>query len=63
MVLIDVPQGNSLMYLPLDQIIRNQGASGSPPRTSMLDASDTNQDSSPSRPSPMRDVSRERSTR
>lgn len=63
LILIDVPQGNSLMYLPLDQIMRSQSGSGSPPRTSMLDTSDTNQDSSPSMPSPMRDVSRERRTR
>jgi membrane protease subunit HflK len=64
MVLIDVPQGNSLMYLPLDQIMRNQQTrSSSSPRTSMLDPSDTNSDSSRSPSSPMRDVSRERRSR
>ena len=62
MVLIDVPQGNSLMYLPLDQIIRKQPAT-IPPRTSMLDGSGSKQDSSRSTPSPMRDVSRDRSSR
>lgn len=63
MVLIDVPQGNSLMYLPLDQIMRKQPATISPPRTSMLDRSDSKQDSSRSTSSPMRDVSRDRSSR
>ncbi len=63
MVLIDVPQGNSLMYLPLDQIMRGQPATLSPPRTSVLGGTDSNQDSSRSMPSQMRDVSRARSSR
>ncbi len=63
MVLIDVPQGNSLMYLPLDQIMRGQPATLSPPRTSVLGGTDSNQDSSRSTPSQMRDVSRARSSR
>jgi membrane protease subunit HflK len=63
MVLIDVPQGNNLMYLPLDQIMRKQPATLSPPRTSMLDRTDSNQDSSRSTPSQIRDVSRDRSSR
>ncbi|MFP4061480.1 MAG: FtsH protease activity modulator HflK [Halochromatium sp.] len=62
MVLIDVPQGNSLMYLPLDQLMRKQPAT-IPLRTPMLDASGSKQESSRSTPSPMRDVSRERSSR
>jgi membrane protease subunit HflK len=63
MVLIDVPQGNSLMYLPLDQIMRDHRATSPTPRTSMLDASDTNTSSSPSASSQVRDVARERRSR
>ncbi|WP_462319800.1 FtsH protease activity modulator HflK [Halochromatium sp.] len=64
MVLIDVPQGNSLMYLPLDQIMRNQTSkTSSQPRTSMLDGSDQGLGSSGSTTSQIRDVSRERRSR
>jgi membrane protease subunit HflK len=63
MVLIDVPQGNSLMYLPLDQIMRNQTEAAPKPRTSMLDGSDSNRYSSPPTTSQIRDVSRDRSSR
>ena len=27
-VLVDIPEGNNLMYLPLDQIIQSRGDSG-----------------------------------
>jgi membrane protease subunit HflK len=63
MVLIDVPQGNSLMYLPLDQIMRDQRPANPTPRTSMLDGSDTNPSSSRSESSQVRDVARERRSR
>jgi len=63
MVLIDVPQGNSLMYLPLDQIMRNQTARMPQPRTSMTNGNDANQYNAPSTTSQIRDVSRERSAR
>jgi membrane protease subunit HflK len=63
MVLIDVPQGNSLMYLPLDQIMRNQTAKVAQPRTSMLDGTDSNQYNAPPTTSQIRDVSRDRSSR
>ncbi|MBK1617864.1 FtsH protease activity modulator HflK [Lamprobacter modestohalophilus] len=63
MVLIDVPQGNSLMYLPLDQIMRNQTAKVAQPRTSMLDGPDSNQYNAPPTTSQIRDVSRDRSSR
>ncbi|MCF7978183.1 MAG: FtsH protease activity modulator HflK [Chromatiaceae bacterium] len=63
MVLIDVPQGNSLMYLPLDQIMRNQTAKVAQPRTSMLDGPDSNQYNAPPTTSQLRDVSRDRSSR
>ena len=59
-VLVDIPQGNSLMYLPLDRMIPPAPA----PRTSMLD-DDSNSSSSDMRTSstPIRDTSRERRTR
>ncbi|NBC48526.1 MAG: FtsH protease activity modulator HflK [Gammaproteobacteria bacterium] len=64
MVLIDVPQGNSLMYLPLDQIMRKQQTSASSSSgTSMLDRSSNTQDSSRTASTPIRDVSRERRSR
>ncbi|MEA3638588.1 MAG: FtsH protease activity modulator HflK [Lamprobacter sp.] len=63
MVLIDVPQGNSLMYLPLDQIISQQTAKVVQPRTSMINGSDSNQYSPPPTTSQIRDVSRDRSSR
>ncbi len=63
MVLIDVPQGNSLMYLPLDQIMRSQGTASSMPRNSMLDDPDQSLGSSGSTTSQIRDVSRDRRSR
>ncbi|NEX15414.1 MAG: FtsH protease activity modulator HflK [Halochromatium sp.] len=63
MVLIDVPQGNSLMYLPLDQIMRNQTARVPQPRTSMTNGNDANQYNAPPTTSQIRDVSRDRSSR
>ncbi|NBC48930.1 MAG: FtsH protease activity modulator HflK, partial [Gammaproteobacteria bacterium] len=64
-VLIDVPQGNSLMYLPLDQILRQSSGKQGSPKTSMLDlgVDGQNQTASRSGSSPRRDVSRERSSR
>jgi membrane protease subunit HflK len=66
MVLIDVPQGNSLMYLPLDQIMRSRqtaDASSSSQRTSSGDASRQTPDSSRTASTQLRDVSRERRSR
>ena len=59
-VLIDVPQGNSLMYLPLDRLM--QQAPVPAPRTSMLDGSDGGV-SDDARTTSMRDTSRERRSR
>ncbi|MBK5938976.1 FtsH protease activity modulator HflK [Halochromatium roseum] len=63
MVLIDVPQGNSLMYLPLDQIMRSQTAQVAQPRTSMRNGPDSSQYNAPPTTSQLRDVSRDRSSR
>jgi membrane protease subunit HflK len=63
MVLIDVPQGNSLMYLPLDQIMRGQSAKAAAPRASMSSDLDPNQYNAPPATSQIRDVSRDRSSR
>ncbi len=59
-VLVDVPGGDSLMYLPLDQIM--QGRSASPRSGAVMDSADSPQvsDSAASR---VRDVSRERRSR
>jgi membrane protease subunit HflK len=62
-VLIDVPQGNSLMYLPLDQIMRNPKTTSTQPRTSMTDRSDSGQPRSRTATTQIRDVSRERRSR
>jgi len=59
-VLIDVPQGNSLMYLPLDRLM--QQAPVPAPRTSMLDGSDGGV-SDDARTTSMRDTSRDRRSR
>jgi membrane protease subunit HflK len=61
-VLIDVPGGNSPMYLPLDQLMRQQPQPA--PRTSMMDRGDSG-GSNPTRSTAtrMRDTSRERGSR
>ena len=40
-VLVDIPEGNNLMYLPLDQIIQSRGASPAPERQSFGAAGDS----------------------
>ena len=40
-VLVDIPEGNNLMYLPLDQIIRSGGGSGVPERQSFGSTEDS----------------------
>jgi membrane protease subunit HflK len=61
-VLIDVPQGNSLMYLPLDRIMQQNPVPA--PRTSMLDGSDGGvSDDARTTSMRMRDTSRERRSR
>jgi len=63
-VVLDMPEGNSVMYLPIDQILRHsrggatgaQDESGSPPRS----ASRNNAEGSST---PIRTVSRQRSVR
>ena len=40
-VLVDIPEGNNLMYLPLDQIIQSRGASPTPERQSFGAAGDS----------------------
>jgi membrane protease subunit HflK len=61
-VLIDVPQGNSLMYLPLDRIMQQNPVPA--PRTSMLDSSDGGvSDDARTTSMRMRDTSRERRSR
>ena len=40
-VLVDIPEGNNLMYLPLDQIIRSRGDSAIPERRSFGAAGDS----------------------
>ncbi len=62
-VLIDVPQGNSLMYLPLDQIMRNQGSTSSKSQDSMLNGSEQSSVNSSPNTSQIRDVSRDRRSR
>jgi membrane protease subunit HflK len=61
-VLLDVPQGNSLMYLPLDQLMK-RGQSSTPPSASMTNDDDSPQVTSNNQTTPMRDVSRERRSR
>jgi membrane protease subunit HflK len=61
-VLLDVPQGNSLMYLPLDQLMKRSGSSAQP-RTSTASDDDNPQVTSSHQTTPMRDVSRERRSR
>jgi membrane protease subunit HflK len=60
-VLLDIPDGNSLMYLPLDQIMKQQPTPQ--PRTSM-NAMVEPTTASTGTPSPrLRDTSRERGSR
>ena len=40
-VLVDIPEGNNIMYLPLDQIIRSQAGSAAPERRSFGSAEDS----------------------
>lgn len=61
-VLIDVPDSNSLMYLPLDQIMDKVGKPRTQPQGSPSSAASQPSNGS-SRPRPMRNVSRERRTR
>jgi membrane protease subunit HflK len=62
-VLVDVPQGNSLMYLPLDRMMRQDSAPPAP-RTSMLDGvSNGSADDMRTTSTRMRDTSRERRVR
>jgi membrane protease subunit HflK len=58
-VLIDVPGGNSLMYLPLDQIIQQPKPQ---PKTSMIDGMQPNTTSAPP-PTRSREGSRDRGSR
>jgi len=61
-VLIDVPDGNSLMYLPLDQMMKQS----SPPRRSSMSApsaSSTSSSPSSTGSTQLRDTSRERRSR
>ncbi|ESQ14470.1 MAG TPA: FtsH protease activity modulator HflK [Chromatiaceae bacterium] len=60
-VLLDIPSGNSLMYLPLDQLMKKKPSQ--PPRTSMLDAADTASDVTPKSTARSRDTLRERRSR
>ncbi|MGB5832554.1 MAG: FtsH protease activity modulator HflK [Thiohalocapsa sp.] len=60
-VLLDIPSGNSLMYLPLDQLMQQKPPPQ--PRTSMLDAADTASDITPKTSDRSRDTSRERRSR
>jgi membrane protease subunit HflK len=60
-VLIDVPQGNSLMYLPLDRLMQQNPVSA--PRTSMLNDSDGSVSDDRTTSMRMRDTSRERRSR
>jgi len=60
-VLLDIPNGNSLMYLPLDQLMKQRPAPQ--PRTSMLDAADTASDVTPKTTNRSRDTLRERRSR
>lgn len=60
-VLLDIPNGNSLMYLPLDQLMKQPPPQ--PPRTSMLDAANTASDVTPTTVDRSRDTPRERRSR
>ena len=40
-VLVDIPEGNNIMYLPLDQIIKSQSGSAAPERRSFGSAEDS----------------------
>jgi membrane protease subunit HflK len=60
-VLIDVPDGNSLMYLPLDQMLPARPAGHTEVRSSQHSSSHAG--SSPTTSRPMRTVNRERRTR
>jgi membrane protease subunit HflK len=60
-VLLDIPNGNSLMYLPLDQLMKQKPMPQ--PRTSMLDAADTASDVTPKTTDRSRDTLRERRSR
>lgn len=59
-VLIDVPQGNSLMYLPLDRMM---GQDKPASRTSMTERPELGLGTTPQVASPIRDTSRERRVR
>ena len=61
MVLLDVPNGNSLMYLPLDELMKQKPPQ---PRTSMVDMTDSAASSGSATASTrVRDTSRERRSR
>ncbi|MBK5969553.1 MULTISPECIES: FtsH protease activity modulator HflK [Thiorhodovibrio] len=62
-VLIDVPDSNSLMYLPLDQLMKNTGAGGGKASTGGLSSASSSDTSSSTAQRPMRNVNRERRTR
>jgi membrane protease subunit HflK len=62
-VLIDVPDSNSLMYLPLDQLMKNTGAGGGKTSTGDLSSASSSDTSSSTAQRPMRNVNRERRTR
>jgi membrane protease subunit HflK len=65
-VLIDVPDSNSLMYLPLDQLMKNAAGGRERGASSAADAADAHQNGATARATPqrpMRNVNRERRTR
>ena len=65
-VLIDVPDSNSLMYLPLDQLMKNAAAARERSASSADGKANAHQDGGMSGPTPqrpMRNVNRERRTR
>jgi membrane protease subunit HflK len=61
-VLLDVPESNSLMYLPLDQLMK-RSQSATQPQSSMTSDDESPQVTSSQQTTPMRDVSRERRSR
>jgi len=64
-VVLDIPEGNSVMYLPIDQILRHsRGAAAGDANTNIKSSSRTSSDTSnDGASSPIRTVSRERSAR